>query len=214
MNWLQRLNSIWQGLMPREQHLALAVACLVALMLVFLVVRTGRTRLQQHEAALSRLQDELSLYERLVTEREAVEAQFGEVATQHSSAWSEPEILDRLRQEIYRLAQKKPPALDENGIPVSSSGEGGHLVEIPALGQGRLNDANEGYREYSISFKVPPAPLPNMMTFLQRLQNSPQSLRIDGLEIVRPHQETSVTAHIDLTRIIVDGMPEGTADEG
>jgi hypothetical protein len=214
VNWLQRLNNYWQGLMPRERYYAMAAAGMIVLFIAFLTVRSARATMNRLDSSLARLQDNLGVYERLVAEREAVEAQFSRVAAQHSSKWTEPEILDRLRQEIYRLAQKEPPALDERGVPLSSTSTSGHLVEIPALGQGRLNEGQEGYREYSITFTVPPAPLENMMAFLQRLQNSPQSLRIDGLELVRPHHETSVSAIVDLTRIIVDGMPEGTADEG
>ena len=204
---LQRLGNIWQQLSEREQRLALITAVVVAIMISVTLYQRAVERLRQMDATIDRLEDELVSYAYQIAHRELVESRYASVAAQHSSAWTEAEIHDRLRQEIYRLARHMPPPLDDSGIPVNMPNEHGNLVEIPALGQGNLVEGGEGYREYRINLRIPPAPLENIIHFLERLQESPQSLRIDLLELNRAHDGNLVTANLDIARIVADGAP-------
>jgi type II secretory pathway component PulM len=192
-------------LSPREQRLGGAVLLLGVLFLIFSIVRGAVGYMNGLDTQIDRLQDQLMTYNRQLTYKQSVEARYAMVAAQHSSAWTAEEIRDRLRSEIYRLAQKVPPPLDENGIPVTVTSDSGLLVEIPELREGRLYESEEGYREYAISFRLPSVEINDLIAFLARLQGSPQSLRIDGLEISRGPFGTKVSAGIDLTRTIVDG---------
>lgn len=194
-----------RSLSPREQRLAGAVFILGVVFLVFSTVRSAYGYLDNLDTRISRLQDQLLNYNGQLLMKQSVESNYAVVAAQHSSEWTEEEIRDRLRSEIYRLAQKVPPPLDERGIPVTVTSDSGLLVEIPELREGRLYESEEGYREYAISFRLPNVEIGNLIAFLARLQGSPQSLRIDGLEINRGPTGTKVAAAIDLTRTIVDG---------
>ncbi|MBI3117442.1 MAG: hypothetical protein HYZ00_02070 [Candidatus Hydrogenedentes bacterium] len=197
----------------REQRLALAVGALVVLMGGYWLVQGVRGSVHRLDTEIDRLQDDVVNFHHQIARKQSVEAHYAEVSAQHSSAWTEPEIQERLRQEIYRLAKKSPPPLNEEGVPATTLSEEGNLVEIPGLGQGTLSEGEENYRQYSINFRVPPVELPALVAFLERLQGSPQSLRIDGLELVRPPDSTKVSATIDLTRIIVAGAA-GADSEG
>lgn len=204
---LKKIDRFWRARNPREQKLALVVGVLLGAMLLMSVVQGSLLKLRQLDTEISRLQDDILMYHDLIGRKQIVESQYSRVATQHSSAWSAPEIQERLRQEIYRLARKTPPPLNEEGIPTTTTSTEGNLVEIPALGQGSLGGAtDEEYRQYSIGFRVPPTEFTAVLAFLERLQSSPQSLRIDGLELIRQPDNTQVTAHINLTRIIVAGQ--------
>jgi hypothetical protein len=139
---------------------------------------------------------------------------YARVAKQHSSEWSEAEIHDRLRQEIYRLAQLNPPQLDENGIPIRINTEGGALVDIPTLRQGVLLESGGEFREYQLGFRVEPGKFENVLAFVERLQNSPQSLRIDDLVISGSPMGLEVSARMDITRTVVAGEDDVAADTG
>ena len=116
---LQKLNKAWDGLSKREQRLALAVAMLVALFSVVTTVRVAVQRITDLNSTIHNLQQDIVNYHGQIAKKKSVEAQYEKVAKQHSSKWTEAEIHDRLRGEIYRLAQNEPPELDENGIPGS-----------------------------------------------------------------------------------------------
>lgn len=183
-----------------------AVVVLFALLVVF---QSARNRLLMLDGNLDRLHEDIVNYANQIAHREAVEALYGQVAAQHSSAWSEAEIRDRLRQEVYRLARNVPQTLDGNGIPVNVPNESGNLVEIPSLGEGIMAEGGEGYRQYMLNLRIPPVPVSSLVAFLQRLQQSPQSLRIDKLEINRMPDSPLVAASIDITRTIADGSKTG-----
>lgn len=206
---LQRMADQFEALSPREKRLASAVGALVALFVVFSIVRTALGTLASMDAQINRLQQTILNVENQIRHRESIEAQYARVASQHSSAWSEAEILDRLRAEIYRLAQKEPPALNADGVPEEVTSKSGELVTIPTIQQGNLSEGEQGYREYMLSFSVPPAPLENMLNFVDRLQNSPQSLRVDAIELVRDPLGDEVSANLTITRTIVAGVAEG-----
>lgn len=205
LNLLHAFSDAFRKMSAREQRLALAVAGLVALFAVFMTFRGARDQLRQLDAMIDIRQQDILNYTYLLALNQSVEEQFRKVAMQHSSAWSEAEIQDRLRQEIYRLAQNEPPALDENGIPVRTTGESGNLV-VPSLQPGNLLPGGEDYREFALKLQVMPVPFPSMLEFIERLQSSPQSLRIDGLDLMRSPLDTFVAADIDITRIIAEGV--------
>jgi len=159
------------------------------------------------ENTLDRLQEDLINYTHQLALKQSVESEYAQVARQHSSKWTEAEIHDRLRQELYRLAQKYPPELNEEGIPIKTLTDTGALVEIPSLQQGILRTTDKNYREYTINVKLPPSTFSSMIQFLQRLQSSPQSLRVDNIDLRRHPLEEKVSADMDITRIITAGMP-------
>lgn len=202
---LEQFTAYVRSLSSREQRLAGSVILLALIFLVFTTVRSSYQYLERLDSTISHLQDQLLNYNGQLLRKQSVESRYAMVAAQHSSAWSAEEIRDRLRSEIYRLAQKVPPPLDEHGIPVTVTSSSGLLVEIPELGEGRLFESTEGYREYAISFRLPSVEIDDLVAFLARLQGSPQSLRIDGLEVNRGPTGTLVAAAIDLTRTVVDG---------
>ncbi len=202
---LEKVFHAYYKLSQREQRLALITAIVVLLMLVFMVYQRAQERLNTLDREIMRLEDELLAYTRLMAHRDVIQTQYQAIAAQHSSEWTEAEIHDRLRQEIYRLARNNPPPLDANGIPVSTNGGGGNLVEIPTLGRGQMSEGGQGYREYRINLRIPQTQLRNIVQFLERLHNSPQSLRIDALDLSREPKSELVAASIDISRIVADG---------
>ena len=211
MDALQPIADAWAKRTPRERALAMAVAGLLAVFAVLLGFRGALRTIDRLDAEIGRMQSDIVNYTYQIARRQAVEARYEEVAAQHSSAWSESEIRDRLRQEIYRLRYRKPPRVDANGIPVSTESEGDALVRIPELRGGQLLEGGEGYREFQIEFEVEPAPFPDMLAYLEYLQGSPQSLRIDRLDMRRDPQRPEVDARILLTRTVVDDPSGGVA---
>lgn len=206
-NILKNISSLWQKLSDREKNLARLTAAAIALMVIYTGYQRAMARLDDLDMTIMRLEDDLVSYTFQIAHRELVESRYAAIASQHSSAWTEAEIHDRLRQEIYRLARNTPPPLDENGIPLNQP-EDGNLVEIPSLGKGNMAEGGKGYREYRLNLRIPPCPLANLITFLERLQQSPQSLRIDALELNRAIDGNVVSASIDITRIVADGATD------
>lgn len=192
------MNNLWSKLGPRERRLAMGAA---AALVFFIVTTTGVravTRLNELDDTIERLESDLRMYMELDARRVSVEKAYSVVAQQHSSEWTEAEIHNRLRQEIYRLARLDPNAPADNQQ---------NLVEIPIMRQGTLENSGQGYREYKLkNVMIPPVPLSSLVEFLIRLQTSPQSLRIDGLELARSPHSTLVGAKLDVTRTVVAGI--------
>lgn len=207
---LLQLNRYWKKLSTREQRLFAGTILVVCIFILNYLYQSTTGYIQRLENELDRLQQNLINYTHQVAIKQSVEAEYQQVARQHSSHWTEAEIHDRLRQELYRLAQKYPPELNEEGVPTKTLTTAGALVEIPSLQQGILRNTDRNYREYSINLKIPPTEFTNMIMFLQRLQSSPQSLRIDNLDLRRFPMEEKVSADIDITRIITAGMQFNT----
>ena len=210
--YLTRVMQMWRHLNVRERRLAQVVALLVLLFMGYNLVQNSLVRLNELDARIDNYQQDLVNYRQQIALRQRVEQRYSRIAAQHSSAWSESEIQDRLRQEIYRLAMRTPPGLTPDGYPERSSDDRDTLVLVPTLGQGTLQEGGQGYREFMIAFRVPRAEFANMVTFLERLQTSPQSLRIDDLEINRSPLTTEVQSMIQITRTIVDGTDTLSAD--
>lgn len=202
---LDSLQAQWSSMSSRERNLAVLTSLVVFLFLGWSVVRGAQNQMNRLRSEIDRLQEQVVNASAQISRKQQVEAEYAAVASQHSSEWDKYEVYERLRQEIFRLAQKVPPALDENGVPVRSNSDSGVLVNIPELRQGTMVESEEGYREYKISFRIPAVEINDLFNFLDRLRQSPQSLRIDGLTFGRDWDRTLVTADIDLTRIIVNG---------
>jgi hypothetical protein len=211
---LQAVNNLANRLNRRERLLAAGVLGLGLIMSVMFIYRSATDRLRELDDTIQHMHQDIVNYTHQIALKESVEEEYAKVASQHSSQWTGPEIHDRLRQELYRLAQKVPPELDEKGVPLKTTGEQGELVKIPALQQGALREGGEGFREYTINVKIPTGDLESLVNFLQRLQNSPQSLRIDALDINRSPMETKVAADMDITRIITAGSAEEPQPSG
>jgi type II secretory pathway component PulM len=204
MTPLLRLVDAWSHLAVRERRLALVVGALTACLILLLIGKGAYQALDNLDREIGRLSNEILNSTRQKALREGVAARFTQVANQHSSDWSESEIRDRLRQEIYRLSNLEPPALDAQGIPLSTNNESGLLVEIPELGSGRLVEGGEGFREYQIEFSIRPVPLPALTGYLERLLESPQSLRIDRIDLRRDPERTEFAANLVITRTVLD----------
>lgn len=196
----------FQRLSPREQRLALAVAVLLSAYACLRVAQGALAHVGELDARIDRLQEDILNFSHQITRKQSVEEEYGKVAAQHSSAWTQAEIHDRLRQEIYRLAERQPPPLNEEGIPVTTTTNSGKLVEIPAIGQGILLEGEDGFREYRLSFRIPRARIEDLVDFLDRLQMSPQSLRIDGLDLMRDAMGREASATLNITRIVGAGV--------
>jgi hypothetical protein len=202
---LEQAGAAWSRLNRREQVLAGMVGAMVLLMACWSIVAGAAARLDLLAREVDQLQSQILNSKRQILMRKSVEERYASVAAQHSSAWDQYEVYERLRQEIFRLAQKVPPPLNADGVPERATSDTGELVRIPELRQGTMTDTEDGYREYKISFRIPEAELSDVFAFLERLQASPQSLRIDGLVFSRGWDNTITSTTIDLTRIIVDG---------
>lgn len=211
---LEKTGAHYGRMSRREQSLALAVAGLLGLFACATLVQGTYGYVKELDNAIDRLQEDIVNYKYSIAHRQEVDALYARVAKQHSSEWSEAEIHDRLRQEIYRLAQLNPPQLDENGIPVRISTEGGALVDIPTLRQGVLMDSGGEFREYQLGFRVEQGNFEDVLAFIERLQNSPQSLRIDDLVISGSPTGLEVSARMNITRTVVSGEDEEVANTG
>jgi type II secretory pathway component PulM len=209
----EKIGALWAALSPRERRLAVATAAALFFFVAWTAVQSSLQRLTALETEISQVQEEIVNSANQIAHKETVDALYGKVASQHSSAWTEAEIRDRLRQEVYRLSRQDPQGLDENGIPLNVPNASGNLVEIPSLGEGVMAEGGEGYRQYMLNLRIPSVDIGALVAFLERLQLSPQSLRIDKLEINRNPDSPQVTASIDITRTIVD-LARTAAEEG
>ena len=198
------MSSVWEKLSDRERRLVIATASVLAAALAF----TLSYRAVSHILELNRMIDRIEGRIVACYEREAkgvsVDRAYKGVAAQHSSTWTEAEIHNRLRDEIYRLQLEDPQ------LPPEKTKK---LVEIPSLRQGTLKDTGAGYREYQLTIKIPWTDIYSLLIFLCRLQQSQQALRVDALEIARPPEEPAVMAAITVTRTVVDRMPEEGGEE-
>ena len=192
------MSEYWGKLSERERRLALATVAVIVVAFALMMVFRAVTRIRELDHAIGRLEDAFMNYKRQEARGVSVDKAFAQVAAQHSSAWTEAEIHNRLREEIYRLQLEDPDAPPESGKK---------LVEIPTLRQGTLKDGGAGYREYQLSIKIPSSDVYSVIIFLMRLQQSQQTLRIDGLDIARAPESQLVSATINVTRTVVSGAP-------
>ncbi len=197
------MNRYWERLSAREQKLAMATAGVMVLALLSGVAWHATGVLGGLDSRIGQLEQNLLNMVQQDARRVGVDRAFLKVAAVHSSDWSEQEIHDRLRREVYRLALTDPPSEDSE-IGSTNVSKRDYMVQIPRLREGTLKEEGDGYREYQISLRLPGTDFRNVLTFLERLQSSRQMLRIDSLELARAPQETAVEASIDVTRTVVD----------
>lgn len=189
----------------RERRLATLTAGLLVAAGMYVVGMAAVRRLAVLDATIEGLEQDLVRYSREAARNEAVDRAFRNMESQHSSQWTQAEIHDRLRQEIHRLSRRQVPP------PGSAAPGGEQLIDIPVIQSGKLSQSGEGYREYQISVKPGLSPMANIALFLQRLEESPQVLRIDSLDLVRQPASDLVSASLTVTRTVV-GEPSQQSD--
>lgn len=199
------MTGFWSNLSERERRIAALTGALVLVCAAVLIVQGALGRLESQKRRIGQLEQHLLTLVEQDARRYGVESAFAKVASQHSSAWTEQEIHDRLRREIYRLALINP---HPEGRPPASIKETDYLVSIPILREGTLSEERDDYREYQIRFQTKLTSIKRVITFLERLEQSTQSLRIDELEIARDPASPWVTPTFTVTRTVVDGVEE------
>lgn len=203
------MNRLLDRLSARERRLALITMTIVIVSATILGGRSALTRMDAQRHRIDQLEQHLINLTEQSARRQKVEWAYHSVALQHSSEWTEQEIHDRLRREIYRLALIGP--YSENSEAPESITEKDYLVKIPVLREGILNEEHEGYREYQIRIQSRPTALRFLITFLERLEKSHQSLRIDELELTREPMGRWIGMTVIVTRIVVDNISEDEA---
>lgn len=197
------MSKFWERLSGREQKLAMITVGVMVLAVCSGVAWHGAGVLDDLDSRIDQLEQNLLNMVQQDARRVSVDRAFLKVAAAHSSEWTEQEIHDRLRREVYRLALTDPPAEDSEVLSTNVS-KRDYMVQIPRLREGTLKEEGDGYREYQISLRLPGTAFTNILTFLERLQSSRQMLRIDALELARAPQSTTIEASIDVTRTVLD----------
>ncbi len=193
------MADVWHRLSQRERRLALVTGLLVIAFLAFFAVAMALDQVDTLDVTAASLESELVHLTQLSRQADKVERAFNIIAEQHSSEWTQEEIHDRLRREITRLAAKNAPPPGHTVEPGSPA-----LVGIPALPSGALDARGEGYRQYHSKFKTGPASIQDIVVFLARLQESPQALRLDEVELFRRSPELAqVVATVGVTRTVI-----------
>ncbi|MBI5094908.1 MAG: carbohydrate binding domain-containing protein [Candidatus Hydrogenedentes bacterium] len=190
------MNAFWKSRSVNERRLALVALGLVVLFLAYLVGGPAFRNLADLERQIEQREQDLITDTELAAHSEIVDREFAKIASEHSSKWTKQEIHDRLRQEIDRLAQQGP------------SGGNGPLVRIPVIPPGKLTEGGKDVREYQLTFKLAPASIGAVTEYLKRLHESPQALRVDGLELTRIPDMGQVIAQLDVTRTVVSGVAD------
>ena len=194
------MRKYWKNLSRRERILTGAAGAMLVFSGCFLMIYRAVENVNQLDKRVGQLEQELLNLRDQEAKSASAESAFREMAAEHSSEWTEQEIQDRLRIEIYRLAlrdvnKQKPRQRD-------------YMVRIRTLRAGTLHDEEEGYREYQLGFRLESAKLMDVIRFVERLQKSKQSLRLDGLDITRNPAGTEVSTFLDITRTILNSTPE------
>lgn len=187
------------NLSTRERRLAIAAGVLILVFPLYLAGRQLHGRLRLLDGEIDALEQQVLYSHELTNQADAIDERFNAIAVEHSSGWTQEQIHSRLSLEITRLCAKNVPPRDTPAPPGSPM-----LVTIRQLPSGTLNDTGEGYREYHMEFRTEPTSIHSLVTFLSRLQESPQALRIDRLDLVRPPESEMVTATVAVTRTVID----------
>ncbi len=191
-------------LSPKERRLAYGVLLVVIAVFGYSVVNFAVRNLASLDEQIEQLEDELYQLSLQAKRMDDVNRAYSLVTEQHSSEWTQAEIHDRLRTELLRLAMVNMPP--PGSLPSAFSGD--RLVEIPSWPAGTLDDQGEGFREYHIRVTTKPARIQNIALFLKRIHESPQILRVDRLELVRPSPESSdIVLTMTVTRTIIGDTP-------
>lgn len=197
----------WKSLSERERKLVIITSCLSALLFCAWAGLRATNTLNDLNSNIVRLEQELENLTQQQALGASVQSAFQEVESAHSSDWTEQQISDRLRREIYRLALKKPYSPDQSVATASVSSQTAYMVRIPVLREGTLTEFDDGYREYQVPIQIPKTTLRRLLQFIERIQKSPQMLRVDSLQIARPPTGTSIKVTMDVTRTVVNATP-------
>ena len=196
-NPLATLNS-------RERMLLTATVAVLGAAAILLGGRTGYATIRELDRQIADRELEIEELTQQNVQASAVNAAYDRVVKEHSSALTIAEIHDALRREIFRLTQVDLPAKGDKPARTMQ------LVRIPTLQEGQLTQGI-GHREYQIRFQIPSAGLDFLLSFLERVEESEQLLRIDNLDIGRPPDSTGVQALVQITRTVLDN-PEAAAN--
>jgi hypothetical protein len=181
----------------RERRLAMVAGIGVGLMLLYLIVMPAYSYLQGLNMQVESLEEAVYSNTYQAAMSEVVSKRYGELASQHSTGWTEAEISDGLQRELDRLSMADPTGKD----PKAKSGK---LLSIQYRPEGQLTPFT-GYREYQTTFTTQPTGISEIAEFVRRIQESPQTLRIDKLDLRRDNPLSSpVVAQITVTRTVVD----------
>lgn len=194
------MNNILGKLSQRERRLFGFTLLAAVAVIIYLLSMGALGRIEEMDSLIGSMENELRLYSIEAAKLGPVAEAYKKVATQHSSEWTQAEIHDRLRTEIYRLSMVNVPS--EGTLPSSLSGQ--RLVEIPSFPSGSLDERGEGYREYQLRIRTNPTTIENLAVFMQRLQQSDQLLRVERIDLNRFDPEKSeVVADITVTRTVL-----------
>ena len=194
-----------------EKRLSIVVAVLLCAAVIMLIGLRCLDALSSLDDTIASQELALMEYSRYAALAEPVDEAYAAMAKQHSSAWTQEQIHDRLRVEIARLSLRQIPQ-EGTAIPAVSK-PGDLLVDIRSWPVGALDDSGEGFRSYQVNFRTEPTSIQNIAMFLERLQQSPQALRVDLLELTRQPLSTAVTAAFRVTRTVIgdEGAPQPKA---
>lgn len=202
------MNNLWASMSKRERTLALLTAAVIVALSGWFVAHRALGNLAQLDAEIESLETDLVNLTSQAARLEPVDQVYSEVVEAHSSEWTQAEIYAMLRAEIVRLSLVDPPP--EGALPETY--RGAKLIDIPTFPQGVLDDPGGGYREYHMRVRTNPTEIKNVAQFLQRLQESPQLLRVDRVEITRPNPAMRVVqADLTITRALVAEVEAGDA---
>jgi len=189
------------NLSPSEKRLSIVVAVLFVVAIVMVIGIRCMDALQSLDETIASQELLLLDSSRYAALAVPVDEAYNAIAKQHSSEWTQEQIHDRLRTEIARLSLRQVPP-EGTALPAVSN-PGDLLVDIRSWPMGALDDSGEGYRTYQINFRTEPTSIQNIATFLERLQQSPQALRVEGLELTRQPLTTEVTAAFRVARTVI-----------
>jgi len=191
------MNSFLAKLSSRERALVAATVTILAAAALVFGGRAGYNTIRELDRQIADRELEIEGLTQQNMQAAAVNAAYARVVTVHSSALTIAEIHDALRREIFRLTQVDIPAKGDKPARTMQ------LVRIPTLQEGQLTQ-EEGHREYQIRFQIPTAGLDFLLSFLERIEESDQLLRIDNLDIARPPDSKGVQAMVQITRTVLD----------
>jgi hypothetical protein len=196
------MTNLWQRLSASERRLAGIVGVLAVLFALYAAALPALEYLRDLDYRIETREMEVLNMTRQAAQSYAVDTRYRRLAEQHSTSWTEAEIRDGVQRELDRLALRDP---DES--------KSGRLVQISSRPSGSLMNYS-GYREYQTTFSTSPGDIRSLTEFLRRIQESPQALRIDRLDLRRPDpRQDDVVAEFQVTRVVVDrGAEEGLED--
>ena len=202
--------SMWGRMAERERRLALLTLGVAVVVLAYFIVSRAASNLRDLDAAIEQQEIALIQLTQQAAQADVVEKAYSRVAEEHSSEWTRAKIRDQLSNEILRLALVEPPPAGAEAQDFA----GPALVSFEKFSSGSLDDRGDGYREYHIPVKTKPTSIENVCTFLQRIQESDQHLRVDRIVIDRPNPvKPVVTADLIVVRAIVGEKSDAVTED-